>query len=172
MAKGLTIHISESNFRPDALPTPREIREMASSPSFQKEKPSAWEEVDPSEREHYQRWFERWGGEGPFDFEGMLRVHAANHANFVDPRFYLLFEGRKVPYSIASSLWTCSSCLEFFNILGGEWPLKYVTACAGAVRFARLPRDQYFRVSSCGSASVEDETESARLRKAHPVSGR
>jgi hypothetical protein len=160
VAKGLTIRISESSFRPDDLPSPQEIGEMAASASFQEKKPSAWEEVDPSEREFYQRWFERWGEKGPFHFEEMLRAHAANHVNFIDPRFYLLFEGRKVPYSIANSLWTCSSCLEFFNILGGEWPLKYVTACAGAVHFARLPRDQYFSVSVSNNAGIQKESQS------------
>ncbi len=120
---------------------------MAASRSLQKKKPSIWDKIDPSEKAFYRRWFERLGGKDRLGFEEVLIYHSANHANFLDPRFYVLLESGKAPYSIADSLRTCSSCLEFFNILGDEWPIKYVTACSGAVRYARLPRDQYFSVS-------------------------
>jgi len=156
---GHSILIRESNFKPDRLPVFEEIREMAKSRSFQKKKPSIWDKIDPSEKVFYRRWFERFGGKEPFDFEEMLMYHSANHANFLDPRFFILLEAGKAPYSIADSLHTCSSCLEFFNILGGEWPLKYVTACSGAVRYARLPQDQYFSVSACDSVGIQQKTQ-------------
>jgi hypothetical protein len=168
---GHSILIRESNFKPDHLPVYEEIREMAKSGSFQKKKPSIWDKIDPSEKDFYRRWFERFGGKEPSDFEEMLTYHSANHANFLDPRFFILLEAGKAPYSIADSLHTCSSCLEFFNILGGEWPLKYVTACSGAVQFARLPRDQYFSVSVCDSVSIQQETQSVSGRKAHQTAG-
>ena len=156
---GHSILIRESNFKPDHLPVFEEIREMAKSRSFQKKKPSIWDKIDPSEKVFYRRWFERFGGKEPSDFEEMLMYHSANHANFLDPRFFILLEAGKVPYSIADSLHSCSSCLEFFNILGGEWPLKYVTACSGAVRYARLPQDQYFSVSACDSVGIQQKTQ-------------
>ena len=53
-----------------------------------------------------------------------------------------------VPYSISDSIHVCSSCLEFFNILGKQWPVKYVVPCIGAVQFAHLPMDQYFEVKT------------------------
>jgi hypothetical protein len=54
--------------------------------------------------------------------------------------------GIMAPYSIADSIHVCSSCLEFFNILGSQWPVKYVVPCIGAVQFARLSMDHYFEV--------------------------
>lgn len=56
--------------------------------------------------------------------------------------------GGKAPYSIAGSLHVCSSCLEFFNVIGDQWRLKYVVPCIGAVQFARLPINQYFEVET------------------------
>jgi hypothetical protein len=94
----------------------------------------------------YQRWFERNRANEPFDFEKILMSHSANHANFIDPKFFITMNGEKVPYSIADSIHVCSSCLEFFNILGSQWSLKYVVPCIGAVQFAYLPKDQYFEV--------------------------
>ena len=152
---GHSILIRKSNFKPDRLPTFEEVKEMAASRSFQKMKPSLWDKIDFFEKDFYRRWFERLGGKEHPGFEELLIYHSANHANFLDPRFFIPLEAGKAPYSIADSLHACSSCLEFFNILGGEWPLKYVTACSGAVRFARLPRDQYFSVSVCDSVGIQ-----------------
>ena len=106
----------------------------------------------------YQRWFERYQGKEPFDFEKIFVYHSANHANFLEPRFSATMNDQKVPYSVADSLHTCSSCLEFFNILGEQWPLKYVVPCLGAVQFARLPRDQYLKVVSLSRRVGEHPT--------------
>ena len=141
------ILIVESNFKPDRFPSPEEIQELSKSVSLQKRKPRLWDKIDPVEKDFYQRWFERYGGKEPFDFEMIFMYHSANHANFLDPRFFITMNDNvKVPYSIADSFHTCSSCLEFFNILGEQWPLKYVVPCLGAVQFAHLPRDQYFKI--------------------------
>ncbi len=145
---GDRIVIVESHFRPDILPSPEEIEKLAGSTTFQEAKPEAWDRIAPVEIEFYQRWYQRFGGPGPFNFGKILMAHSANHANFIDPRFFVLPQGAKAPYSIADSLHTCSSCLEFFDILGEKWPLKYVIPCLGAVQFAHLPRDRYFRVSA------------------------
>jgi hypothetical protein len=154
---GRAILLRESNFKPDRLPTFEEVKEMAASRSFQKKKPSAWDKIDFFEKDFYRKWFERLAGKDRLGFEEALIYHSANHANFLDPKFFILLDAGKAPYSIADSLHACSSCLEFFNILGGEWPIKYVTACSGAVRYARLPRDQYFSV--CDSIGILQETQ-------------
>ena len=140
------ILIVESNFKPDRFPSPEEIQELSKSVSLQKRKPRSWDKINPAEKDFYQRWFERYGGKEPFDFEKIFMYHSANHANFLEPRFFATMNDLKVPYSVANSLHTCSSCLEFFNILGEQWPLKYVVPCLGAVQFARLPKDQYFKI--------------------------
>ncbi len=138
--------MAESNFRPDRFPTPEEIVQLIQSKEYQNEKPSGWDKPDPAEKDFYRRWFERHGINEPFDFEKILMIHSANHANFLNPNFFIIKGSTKVPYSIADSIHVCSSCLEFFNILGSRWALKYVVPCIGAVLFAHLPADQYLEV--------------------------
>jgi hypothetical protein len=141
--------MTESNFRPDRLPDAEEINQLIQSEIFRRRKPPLWDKIDPAERDVYQRWFERYGAKEPFDFEDIFKHHSANHANFVDPRFFVTQKTARAPYSIADSLHACSSCLEFFDILGEPWSLKYVVPCLGAVQFARLPRDLYFEIDTC-----------------------
>ena len=145
---GNPILITESNFKPDRLPTSEEIVELIQSVSFQKRKPRIWDKIDPIEKDFQKRWGERHGINEPFDFEKTFMIHSANHSNFITPKFYVDVNGAKVPYSIADSAHVCSSCIEFFNILGEQWPVKYVVPCIGAVQFAHLPKDQYFEVLS------------------------
>ena len=121
---------------------------MVQSRNYQDRRPPEWDKPDPLERDFYQRWFQRIRMREPFDFDKILNTHSGNHANFIDPRFFVALNGRTVPYSIADSLHVCSSCLEFFNILGDQWPVKYVVPCIGAVQFAHLSKDQYFEVRS------------------------
>lgn len=151
------IRIIESDFKPDRIPTPDEINELVNSSAFQKRKPGIWERIDPVERDFYQRWFERFGSNEPFDFRVLFMFHSANHANFLDARFFVTLENGVAPYSIADSLHTCSSCLEFFNILGDQWPLKYVVPCLGAVQFARLPQDHYLCVTTEEESTISDK---------------
>ena len=142
------IIIMGSNFMPDRLPNPDEISQLVRSKEYQKRKPSEWDKPDPLENDFYQRWFERQQRKEPFDFDKILLSHSANHANFIDPKFFINMNGAKVPYSIADSIYVCSSCLEFFNILGEQWIEKYVVPCIGAVQFAHLPMDHYFEVKT------------------------
>jgi len=141
------IIITESNFKPDRLPSPKEITQLIKSEEYQQRKPNAWENIEPIEKDFYQTWFERHRPNDPFDFEKIFMNHSANHSNFLDPKFFINLNGLIVPYSIADSLHVCSACLEFFNILGSQWSIKYVVPCIGAVLFAHLPMDQYFEVN-------------------------
>lgn len=143
---GNPIIIKESNFKPDQLPSYEEILQLIKSEEYQSLKPDVWEKVDPLDKEFYQRWFERNQLQELFDFDKIFAHHSANHANFIDPKFFVNQNGIMIPYSIADSIHVCSSCLEFFNILGSQWPVKYVVPCIGAVQFAHLPIDQYFEV--------------------------
>jgi len=138
--------ITESSFKPDRFPSPKEIPLLIQSEEYQKKKPREWDKPDPLEKDFYKRWVERNRVDEPFDFGTILMSHSANHANFLNPRFFINRDSSVVPYSIADSIHVCSSCLEFFNILGEQWPVKYVVPCIGAVQFAHLPMDQYFEV--------------------------
>jgi hypothetical protein len=140
------VTITESSFEPDHLPTYDEIRQLTQSEDFKKLRPGEWDTLDPLEKDFYQKWFERERPGEPFNFDQILLSHAANHANFLDPRFFATRDGTKAPYSIADSIHVCSSCLEFFNILGDAWPVKYVVPCVGAVQFAHLPMNHYLKV--------------------------
>jgi len=145
---GNPIIITESNFKPDRLPSSEEIVQLVKSQEFQKRKPPVWENVEPIEKEFYQTWFERYRPDELFDFDKIFVHHSANHANFIKPKFFTMLNGIEAPYSIADSLHVCSSCLEFFNILGSEWSAKYVVPCIGAVLFAHLPLNQYLKVET------------------------
>lgn len=140
------ITVVESNFKPGRLPSPKEILALIESDEYRKRKPKGWDKPDPIEKDFYQIYFERYGAIDSFDFDKLLRYHSANHANFIDPQFFENFNGEKAPYSISDSLHVCSSCLEFFNILGNRWPVKYVVPCIGAVKFAGLPTNHYFEI--------------------------
>ncbi len=143
---GNPILIAESDFKPDRLPTSGEIAELAGSAAFQSRKPAIWDRIEPAEKDFQRRWLERHEVNEPLNFDEIFMIHSANHSNFIAPKFYHGPADAKSPYSISGSTHVCSSCLEFFNILGEQWPVKYVVPCIGAVQFARLPRDRYLRV--------------------------
>lgn len=143
---GDPIIIKESNFKPNHLASYEELLPLIRSEEYRRLKPDVWEKVDPLDKEFYQRWFECHQTQELFDFDKIFAHHSANHANFLDPKFYVSVNGAIAPYSIADSIHVCSSCLEFFNILGEQWQVKYVVPCIGAVQFAHLPMDQYFEV--------------------------
>jgi len=82
---GNPIMITESNFSPPRVPSPDEVAQLIESQEFQKKKPPIWEQVDPLEKEFYQRWLQRHRAEEPFDFEKIFAHHSANHANFLNP---------------------------------------------------------------------------------------
>jgi hypothetical protein len=42
----------------------------------------------------------------------------------------------------------CSACLEFFNIIGGNFRKKFVVPCPGAVLFAGMSVNQYYQVET------------------------
>jgi hypothetical protein len=147
--------ISYLDFKPDHLPSYEEVLQLIKSEKYQRLKPDAWEKVDPLDKEFYQRWFERHLPQELFDFDTIFAHHSANHANFIDPKFFIVMNGTKVPYSIADRIHVCSSCLEFFNILGDQWPVKYVVPCIGAVQFAHLPVGQYFSVNAVNEKDAE-----------------
>ncbi len=153
---GNPIIIRESNFKPDRFPSSEEIAQLVKSPEYQRSKPKVWDNVEPIEKDFYQIWFERRRSNEPFDFDKIFTSHSANHSNFIDPKFFINLNGIVVPYSIANSFHVCSSCMEFFNIIGSKWQIKYVVPCIGAVLFAHLPMDKYFEVKTPGFSDKRD----------------
>ena len=155
---GDPIIIKQSNFKPVTLPSFDELKELIKSDEYKKRKPHQWEKVEQIEIEFYRTWFERYKLKEVFDFEKIFIYHSANHANFIDPSFFLNRNGLIIPYSISDSFHVCSSCMEFFDIIGDLWLIKYVVPCIGAVLFAHLPIDNYFEVKK-GNGPLTQEVE-------------
>ncbi len=82
-----------------------------------------------------------------FLFKEVFITNCANHSNFIDPRYYLEEEGKIIPYSISPhSIEVCSSCAEYFDIVGSKYKTKLVVPCVGAVLYAGMAADRYYKV--------------------------
>jgi hypothetical protein len=137
--------IRPAGFRPPRLADTRDKREMIMDPEFSERVPEGWKKVDEFERRIYLRWAKRLGSEIE-DFDYLYLSQTANHANFIKPRFYVVEDGKMIPYSIDRSAHLCSCCLELFQVIGEEHSKKLVAPCPGATIFARLEPDEYLIV--------------------------
>jgi len=134
-------------FRPPRLASDEEKRDMVSHPEFVARVPEGWRKVDDFEKRIYVRWANRLGSQVE-DFDFLYLTQTANHANFIKPRFYVVEDGKIIPYSIDRSAHLCSCCLELFQVIGEEYPTKFVAPCPGATIFARLKPDEYLLVEN------------------------
>ena len=139
--------ITESDFvRP--RPATREEKEaLVAAPEFERQLPSDWKRVDDLEKRIYLRWAKRLGSDVE-DYDFLYLSHSANHANFIEPRFFVREDHGIIPYSIDQSAHLCSCCVELFQILGGEYEKKLVAPCPGATIFARLKPDRFLLVEN------------------------
>ncbi len=150
---GEAVIITPSDFRPPRLPDDEEKRMLVNSEAYKNQVPEEYgvnAESDILQWRQFRRRLAKQLGMDPaeleMDTQRIFLNHCANHANFLDPRFYVEEGGKKVPYSIDVTMSLCSACVEFFNIIGQEYPVKYVAPCPGAVLVGDLPADRYFRV--------------------------
>ena len=148
------VKIVPTGFQPPRRPSPEEVNALAELPAYRKEKPPEWEKIDDFDREQFRLFRQallKLGlanqEEAVEDFESVFPRHCANHANFIEPRFFLERENEIVPYSIGSTLQVCSACVELFGLLGDQFDEKLVVLCPGAVVTSGLPPDQYFSVT-------------------------
>lgn len=138
---------ARKKFSPPRLPSPEEQALLVQRPSYTQSRPDVWEQVEPGEAGKHQRWLRMIGIRG-VSFEELFLSHRANHANFIEPEFFVSQAGQKVPYSLGPTAKVCSSCLEFFGIVGGQHKTMLVTPCPGAAIFAGLAPNRYYEVSS------------------------
>jgi hypothetical protein len=141
--KGATI--TKSDFRPPRYADEKAKREMIRDRDFIRRIPAEWQTIREAEKGVYLRWAKRLGSNVE-EFDFLYLSHTANHANFIEPRFFIRQEGGLIPYSIDRSAHLCSCCLELFQVLGQEHPRKLVAPCPGATLFARLKPDEYLLV--------------------------
>lgn len=146
-----TTIIRKSKFRPKNLPGMGNGNrlQLIRQESYRKAKPEQWDNLDAMDAALQDRWLKIMGVRG-ISYPELFISHAANHANFIEPRYYVEENGDKVPYSIDKTTHICSACMEFYNIIGAEFQKKYVVPCPGAVIFAGLSVNKYYEVITVG----------------------
>jgi hypothetical protein len=143
----LQIVLRPITFRPPRLPNEEEKADLISRPSYTQATPRDWNHFDAQELARQETWMRNIGIRGK-RFETLFLTHCANHANFIEPEYFVQHNNSKVPYSIGKTKEICSACLEFFNVLGEAHPVKYVVPCPGAVIYAGLPVNRYIEVET------------------------
>jgi hypothetical protein len=138
--------ILSSNFKPPCVPSIGDQLELVNSSRYQSMRPSEWEDVSEQDRDRIIRQARTAGVRD--SIEHILLSSSANHANFLDPRYFVQRDFEKVPYSIGKSGNVCSACLEFFNIIGSEFQTKMVVPCIGAVLYAGMCANGYYEVKN------------------------
>jgi hypothetical protein len=145
-----TARITRGDFAPPREASMDEIEAMNKDLEVLKIVPSEWHQANDFEKRLQVRWARRFDKTSP-EYDELIKIHTANHANFIKPRLFVKNEGDPIPYSIAPSAHLCSCCLELFNVLGEEHKTKYVAPCPGAVIFARLEPNSFLIVDSTNS---------------------
>jgi len=137
--------ITESDFAPPRLATLEDKDLLYHDVQLTERIPEDWLHVEETEKRIYLRWARRLGSDVQ-EYDFLYRSHTANHANFINPRFFVQEDGLQVPYSIDRSAHLCSCCVELFQVLGDRFGRKYVSPCPGATIFARLTSNRYLLV--------------------------
>ncbi|MFZ3047166.1 MAG: hypothetical protein WA151_14740 [Desulfatirhabdiaceae bacterium] len=141
--------ISKIDFKPPYLPESSndKIRQLAERDSFQQVCPAAFKDIASMGEGMQSRWLKIMGIRG-ITYSDLFVFHCANHANFVEPDYFIDSEEGPIPYSIGKTKQVCSACLQFFNIIGGHFRKKYVVPCPGAVLFAGMNVNQHYQVET------------------------
>jgi hypothetical protein len=147
----LAARITRTAFKPPARAGRRDLEAMTADPGFVKRVPPEWCQAEPTERRIQVRWARRLGAVTD-DYDDLHLIHTANHANFMQPRFFVREGEDVIPYSIERSAHLCSCCLELFQVIGAGFSRKLVAPCPGAVIFARLEPDAFLLVEGGGGS--------------------
>jgi len=141
--------ITESTFKPDSVPGKDQsaIERLSRHPLFVKACPETFCDIGGMDTDQQDRWMKIMGVRG-ISYEDLFVIHCANHSNFITPEYYTETTDGIAPYSIGKTNRSCSACLQFFNIIGKKFKTKYVVPCPGAVLFAGLRVNRYYKVTS------------------------
>jgi hypothetical protein len=137
--------IRDSAFRTRTFPDRAAQLRLIARESYRKCRPEAWEDMAREDPEQQRRWLKVMGL-GHLSYGELFVGHCANHANFIEPEYFMMEGEEKVPYSIGRTPFVCSACLEFYNIIGSEHKKKYVVPCPGAVLFAGMAGSRFYEV--------------------------
>ncbi len=142
--------IRRTAFKPSSLPSTEEKARLVERLSYQNARPDEWNNIESQEVKERERWLNVMGLRG-VKFEELFVSHSANHANFIEPVYFVLEGDERVPYSICKTSHVCSACMEWYNIIGGSFRKKLVVPCPGAVLFAGLVTNRYYEVTQGAS---------------------
>ncbi len=138
--------IRHSKFKPPKLADENDKQELMKQLSYQQSRPVEWESFSCDITGATDKWRKVMGVRNITD-EELFNIHSANHANFIEPVFYIEEEDGVVPYSVCNKTkHVCSACLEFYNIIGAKFKKKLVVPCPGASIFGGLPVNKYLEV--------------------------
>lgn len=156
----LDAEMAVSDFLPEQLPGEDELREIVASEEYQTQKPDEWEGIWWKDAFMYKMLFTltRFWGKG--DNLNKYWLHQkANHANFISRKVTTEIDGEQVPYSVTDNAGVCSSCAEFFNVVGSS-SRKLVRACPGAVTFGGAQRTIYYDIKPVQTPPQEQKSDS------------
>jgi len=141
--------ISKVKFKPRKLPGSDngKIKELTDRKSFMLSCPSTFKDIESMDNGMQLRWLKIMGIGGT-TFKDLFAFQCANHANFIEPDYFIDSEEGPIPYSIGVTKQVCSACLEFFNIIGANFKKKFVVPCPGAVLFAGMSVNTYYEVKT------------------------
>jgi len=139
--------ITESDFIPPRLANLEDKNALIQDELVKQRIPEEWLHTRELEKKIYLRWARRLKSDVQ-DYNFLYLSHTANHANFIDPHFFISKGEEIVPYSIDRSAHLCSCCVELFQVLGSQYKKKMVAPCPGASIFARLKPDRYLLVEN------------------------
>ena len=136
-----------ADFKPPAKANLDEKRSLIEDPAFQSQIPTQWKAVDEKEKRIYLMWAKKLGSSVD-DYDFLYLTQTANHANFINPRFFIRENGLTIPYSLDVSAHLCSCCLELFQVIGSTYSKKLVAPCPGATLFAELEPNRFIKAES------------------------
>jgi hypothetical protein len=137
--------IRQSSFKPPYLPSHNEKLSLIERRSFKELEPIDWSRFDYNDIQEQERRLKLMGLRG-VNFQEVFVSHSANHANFIEPVYFVDAGEDRVPYSICKTSHVCSACMEWYSIIGDSFRTKLVVPCPGAVLFAGLITNRYYEV--------------------------
>jgi hypothetical protein len=136
------IRIVSVAFTPPEIPGLQDQQALIARDTYRRAKPAEWDDFSTADPAEQQRWM-RVMGVRARRFEDLFLTHCANHANFIQARYFIRDGETIVPYAIGPTKRVCSACLELFNVVGTAYARKLVMPCPGAAIFAGLPVNRY-----------------------------
>lgn len=121
------------------------IDALAQAPVFRQTAPRQWYDVGLLEGRVMVRAAKQLGAKGVTP-RGLLRIQAANHANFLASLVQCPTGKGQIPCSIGPSAYMCGACLQLFGVLGQRIPQMLVAPCPGIIRVARFTPDRLVEV--------------------------